>query len=125
MAPARLPATRAAPLASRPTTARSKTASAWSGGREAIRPRASSVVMASMARSAVSSRPATKARSSTGTGTAGGWRLARRRWSIARFLAMVVIQPRKSPWLPRNLPRSRVACSQVSEAMSSASLPTR
>ncbi|HEY6493537.1 MAG TPA: hypothetical protein VIZ43_09705 [Trebonia sp.] len=87
--------------------------------------RASSVVMASMARSAVSSRPATKARSSTGTGTAGGWRVARRRWSMARFLAMVVIQPRKSAWPPLNRPRSRLACSQVSDAMSSASPPTR
>jgi hypothetical protein len=97
MAPARLPTTWPAPLASRPTTARSKTASAWSGGRAAIRLRASSVLMVSMARSAVSSRPAMKVRSSMGTGTAGGWRLARRKWSMARFLAMVVIQPRKSP----------------------------
>jgi len=90
-----------------------------------MRLRASSVVMVSMARSAVSSRPAMKVSSSTGTGTAGGWRLARRKWSMARFLAIVLIQRRKSPWLPWNLPRSRAACSQASEAMSSASLPTR
>ena len=54
-APARLPRTWPAVWASRPRTARSRTASAWSGGKVAIRARAASVATASRACWAVSS----------------------------------------------------------------------
>src|SRR6185437_9408558 len=91
MAPARLPRMVPAVVASRPRTARSRTASAWSGGRVAIRAMASAVATASRACWAVAGQVA---RSSAGTGRAG-LRWLRRRWSRARWRAMVAAQPRK------------------------------
>src|ERR1700689_3909461 len=58
-------------------------------------------------------------------GGGGGGRVWRRRWSRARWRAMVAAQPRKASWLPWKVCRSRAMCSQVSEAMSSASSPVR
>ena len=76
MAPGRLPRMWPAVAASRPRTARSRTASAWSGGRVAIRATAWPVVTASMAVWAVSAaappRPGGEVFGGDGQGRAAG-----------------------------------------------------
>src|SRR3954452_5529584 len=123
-APGRLPRTAPAVVASRAITARSITASAWSGGRLLITASAAAVVKPSSIALSVSTESATSI-------PVKSWstRIRRDRWrnrSKARWRPIVVIHPRKPSASPVKRSRSRHACPHVSEATSSASLgPTR
>lgn len=97
-APARLPSTRAVAGPSRPTTTRSRTASACSRGNCPISVSACSVESVSRAAAAVS-WPLGSSRTSCSRNAVRGRRFCLRRWSSARCRAIVAVQPRTRPRL--------------------------